>query len=174
MGDTLHVFVAHYPSRWGGELESEAGRIFVSSVLRAQVDSLFAVYASPNILIMGDFNDYPTNRSMIETLGANPISEPVSERGLYNLAYHLHAQGKGTHKHQGEWGMLDQIIVSGSLLNPISGMFTLKQDVRVFEADFLLEPDDAFLGRRPFRTYIGMRYHGGFSDHLPIVVDFWY
>jgi len=173
-GDTLHVFVTHYPSRWGGELESEVGRIFVSSVLRTQVDSLFAIYSNPNILIMGDMNDYPTNRSMLETLGAKPISNPIVERELYNLTYHLHAQGIGTYKFQGEWGMLDQIIVSGNLLNPTNGIFTLQQDVRVFDADFLLEPDDAFLGRRPFRTYIGMRYHGGFSDHLPLVVDFWY
>lgn len=172
--DTLHVFVTHYPSRWGGELESEDRRIFVSSVLRTQVDSLFAVYPNPNILIMGDFNDYPTNRSMLETLKARPISQPISERELYNLTYHLHEQGKGTHKHQGEWGMLDQIVVSGNLLNPANSFFTLKQDVQVFDADFLLETDENFLGKRPFRTYIGMRYHGGFSDHLPLVVDFWF
>ena len=172
--DTLHVFVTHFPSRWGGELESEDRRIFKASVLRASVDSLFAIYANPNILIMGDFNDYPTNRSMLETLKAHPISSEISTRELYNLTYHLHEQGKGTHKHQGEWGMLDQIVVSGNLLNPTNSFFTLQQDVRVFEADFLLEVDENFLGKRPFRTYIGMRYHGGFSDHLPLVVDFWF
>ena len=173
-GDTLHIFVTHYPSRLGGELESEERRVFVSSVLKAHTDSLFALYSNPNILIMGDFNDYPTNRSMLETLGANPISQSVLERELYNLTYQLHAQGKGTYKHDGEWGMLDQIIVSESLLNPTNGIFTLQQDIHIFDADFLLETDESFLGKRPFRTYIGMRYHGGFSDHLPIYVDFWY
>jgi predicted extracellular nuclease len=173
-GDTLHIFLAHYPSRLGGELESEERRVFVSSVIRMHADSLFAIYANPNILIMGDFNDYPTNKSMLETLGANPITQTTSERELYNLTYQLHAQGKGTYKHNGEWGMLDQIIVSGSLLNPASGLFTIQQDVHIFDADFLLENDENFLGKRPFRTYIGMRYHGGFSDHLPVFVDFWY
>jgi len=111
---------------------------------------------------------------MLETLKAHPISSEISERELYNLTYHLHKQGKGTHKHQGEWGILDQIIVSGNLLNPTNSFFTLQQDVQVFEVDFLLETDENFLGKRPFRTYIGMRYHGGFSDHLPLVVDFWF
>ena len=172
--DTLHVFVNHFPSRLGGELESEERRTFVASVLRAKVDSLFAVHLKPNILIMGDFNDYPTNRSILETLKANPVTETIVETELYNLAYDLHKQGKGTYKHIGEWGMLDQLIVSGSLLNPGNNLYTLPQDIHVFDADFLLEKDEKYLGNQVFRTYIGMKYNGGFSDHLPLYIDFWY
>ena len=171
--DTLHIFVNHFPSRLGGELESEERRIFVASVLRAKVDSLLLVHSDPNVLIMGDFNDYPNNKSMLETLKAHPVKESISTKKLYNLTYELHKQGKGTYKHDGEWGMLDQFIVSGNLLNPANKFFTLQQDVYVFDADFLLENDEKHLGKQTFRTYIGMKYNAGFSDHLPIYMDFW-
>lgn len=172
--DTLYVFVCHFPSRLGGELESEERRLYVASVLRSKVDSIFSVNAAPNMLIMGDFNDYPTNNSMLKVLMAHPPEKEISEQKLYNLMFPLHLSGKGSHKHEGEWGALDQIIVSGNLLNPLNKIFALPEDARVFDADFLLENDEKFLGKQPFRTYKGMKYQGGFADHLPVYVDFWY
>lgn len=168
-GDTLHVFVCHFPSRLGGELESEEKRNFVASVVRQKTDSLFAANAKSNILIMGDFNDYPTDKSIFDVLGALP---PVKNAGfgkLYNLMYPVHFAGKGSHKHEGSWGALDQIIVSGNLL--INNSFSCKE-AAVFEAPFLLEEDNKFLGKQPFRTYNGMKYQAGFADHLPVFVDF--
>ena len=35
-----------------------------------------------------------------------------------------------------------------------------------------LEEDEKYGGDIPFRTYWGRKYHGGFSDHLPVCVDF--
>lgn len=173
-GDTLHCFVCHFPSRLGGELESEDRRIYVASVLRLKIDSLFAKNSRSNIVIMGDFNDYPTNVSMLKTLKALPPSDSISSTSLYNLMFPIHAAGKGSHKHDGEWGTLDQIIVSGNLLNTANGIFTLPTDAHVFDADFLLVNDEKFLGKTPFRTYNGMKYQGGYSDHLPVFVDFWF
>ena len=173
-GDTLHVFVCHFPSRLGGELESEQKRMFVAEVLRAEVDSVFSQCADAAVIIMGDFNDYPDNKSMLEVLGASPPEQhPVSEK-LYNLMFPIHKSGKGSHKHAGEWGALDQIIVSGSLLNMKKQVFTTAADAQIFEAPFLLEEDKNFLGKQPARTYVGMTYKGGFSDHLPVFVDLWY
>lgn len=173
-GDTLHCFVCHFPSRLGGELESEDRRIFVASVLRLKIDSLFAKNPRSNIVIMGDFNDYPTNNSMLKTLKALPPTDSISNSSLYNLMFPIHTAGKGSHKHEGEWGALDQIIVSGNLLNPAGSFHTLTGDAHVFDAGFLLVDDDKFLGKEPFRTYNGMKYQGGFSDHLPVYADFWY
>lgn len=172
--DTLHLFVCHFPSRLGGELESEERRVTVASRLREKVDSIFHATSTANIVIMGDFNDHPSNSSILNTLDANPLNEGFENDKLYNLAFLPQEQGKGTHKHQGEWGMLDQMIVSGNLLNATSGVSTTVNDFHVFEADFLLEDDKAFLGKMPKRTYIGMKFNGGFSDHLPIVLDLWY
>ncbi len=170
----LHVFVCHFPSRLGGELESEERRMFVASVLKHKTDSIFAAELQPNILIMGDFNDYPTNKSMSEVLKALSPSGKIYENELYNLMFPLHQAGKGSHKHEAEWGALDQIIVSGNLLDPTQKFYTLTTDVQIFEAPFLLVPDEKFLGKKPFRTYEGMKYTGGFADHLPVFVDFWF
>jgi endonuclease/exonuclease/phosphatase family metal-dependent hydrolase len=173
-GDTLHVFVCHFPSRLGGELESEDKRIFVASVLKNKVDSIFNYNSAPNIVIMGDFNDYPTNESMKDILKALPPAPEVSVKSLYNLMYAFHISGKGSHKHEGEWGALDQIIVSGNLLISKNKFYTLATDAKVFDAEFLLEDDKNFLGKQPLRTYTGMKYQGGFADHLPIYLDCWY
>ena len=173
-GDTLHVFVCHFPSRLGGELESEEKRMFVAQVLRAKVDSLFTATNSPNIVIMGDFNDFPTNKSISETLNALPTNDSVSDLQVYNMMYWMHKKGVGTNKHQGEWGTLDQIILSGNLLNKKISFYSSQEDVHIFDAAFLLEDDQQFLGKQPFRTYAGMKYQDGFSDHLPVYADFWY
>ena len=173
-GDTLHVFVCHFPSRLGGEMESDDKRLFVASVVRAKADSIFAASPKPNIVIMGDFNDFPTNSSLLEVLKAKPIEDSVSTQSLYNLMYKLHTEGKGSNKHSGDWGALDQMIISGSLLKSSNSIYTKQNDAHFFDADFLLENDNTFLGKQPFRTYAGMKYQGGFSDHLPIYTDFWY
>ncbi len=173
-GDTLHVFVCHFPSRLGGELESEERRVFVSQVLRSKIDSIFTANSSPNIVIMGDFNDFPTNKSMREILGALATENSFSNHQIYNMMYWMHKKGAGTNKHQGEWGTLDQMILSGNLLNKKASFYSSPEDVHIFNADFLLENDSQFLGKQPFRTYAGTQYQDGFSDHLPVYADFWY
>jgi len=170
--DTLHVFVNHFPSRLGGELESESGRSTVSSVLRHKVDSLFQLNAHANILIMGDFNDYPDNESLNKVLRALPETDAVANTNLYNLFYTTHKKGDiGSYKHDGQWGMLDQIIVSGNLLTNNGRTYTQTALAHVFAPEFLLEDDEKGFGKQPFRTYVGMKFHAGFSDHLPVYVD---
>ncbi|MBN1252426.1 MAG: hypothetical protein JXR51_10270 [Bacteroidales bacterium] len=170
--DTLHVFVNHWPSRWGGQMQSEERRMFVASVLKNTTDSIFITDKNASIVIMGDFNDYPYNKSLTEVLKANREYSDIQPDKLYNLsAYLQEASNLGTHKHEGKWGVLDQIIVSGSLLNTKNKTFTSKENVHIFDADFLLVEDEAYSGKKPYRTYIGFRYIGGFSDHLPVYLD---
>jgi predicted extracellular nuclease len=171
-GDTLHVFVNHFPSRLGGELESESGRLEVAGILRRQVDSLFNRNAQAKVLIMGDFNDYPDNKSVSRVLEALPDDAPVKERSLYNLCYSTHRAGHiGSYKHASQWGMLDQIIVSVALLDNRASVSVSESPARVFDAPFLLENDAKSFGQKPFRTYLGPKFHGGFSDHLPVYLD---
>ncbi len=170
--DTLHVFINHWPSRWGGQLPSEELRMYVASVLRAKVDSVFATDSLANILIMGDLNDYPTNKSLTESLKARHDYENAKNKELYNLAYYLQeVKGLGSHKHDGMWGVLDQTIVSGALLLGEKGLKTSPANAHIFQADYLLEEDVNYTGKITNRTYIGYKYHGGYSDHLPVFVD---
>lgn len=173
-GDTLHIFAVHFPSRWGGELESEARRLEVAGILREKIDSLFTNANNPNIIIMGDLNDNPDNASVREGLRAHPPRGEYEGKELYNLAYPFHERNIGSHKFQGEWSMIDHIMVSGNMLSPDNGISTRPEDFKIFDADFLLEPDEQYLGKKPFRSYIGMKYNAGYSDHLPVFVDLWF
>ncbi|MEE4196969.1 MAG: endonuclease [Bacteroidales bacterium] len=167
--DTLHIFINHWPSRWGGQLESEKNRIAAAQRLKNIVDSIVAIHPKSNIIITGDFNDTPLNNSLRNILQANIQTKTIKNNELYNLSYSiLETKNLGSHKYQGEWAILDQFIVSGYLLNPENNLFTTPEDVHIFDKDFLMEPDDSFYGYQPFRTFIGYRYNRGYSDHLPV------
>jgi hypothetical protein len=40
---------------------------------------------------------------------------------------------------------------------------------RIGDLPFLLEDDEKYGGKKPYRTYLGPKYLGGYSDHLPLV-----
>ena len=115
---------------------------------------------------MGDFNDDPDNQSLISVLNAKlSMEEPLSGL-LYNLDG-ITDNKSGSYKYRDIWNKFDQIIVSGNLLNTQNKMFTSVNDIHIFNAEFLLEEDEAYFGFKPKRTFIGYKYNGGFSDHLP-------
>lgn len=169
--DTLFVFVNHWPSKFGGAKETEPRRMHVARQLKGITDSLMQIYPTAGIVLMGDFNDEPEEPSLREGLKALHPDEKIVSKSLYNLM--LRFKEGGTHKFQKTWSIIDQFIVSGNLLSREEGIYTRPEDARIFKADFLVEPDETNLGDRPYRTYIGMKYHGGFSDHLPIYLDIW-
>ncbi|RUT73560.1 endonuclease [Ancylomarina longa] len=172
--DTLHIFVNHWPSRWGGQLESEHKRISAAKVLHQSVDSILKVNSNALVIVMGDFNDYPDNESIRKVLGALPAKQDYLNDRLYNLAYsYLNKSDIGSHKYHGKWGMLDQFMVSGSLLNKASYLYCEPSGMSIFAPDFLLEKDKTYYGVKPFRTFAGYKYQGGFSDHLPVLLDLW-
>jgi hypothetical protein len=171
--DTLHVFVNHWMSRWSGHATSEPYRNYTAAVLKSISDSIFRVNSRSNILIMGDFNDEPPDASLKKYLGASTdFLNPYPEI-LYNVS-----RGKpkmpGTLKYQGQWFLFDQFIVSGSLLDGKGKLKTSPDSFRIFAAGFLLIPDERWFGQKPFRSYEGFMYTGGFSDHLPVVLDLWW
>jgi hypothetical protein len=167
--DTVHFFVNHWPSKYGGVSATKPLRALAASTLRAKTDSILRVNAHSKIIIMGDFNDSPFDKSIAEVLGAKPVTEP-SPANLYSLAHPLAKQGKGTNKYRAKWDMIDQFIVSKSLLKG-GGLHTKTGAFKVFSPSFLLEKDKTNLGDKLNRTYVGFKYHGGFSDHLPILLD---
>lgn len=169
-GDTLSVFVNHWPSRYGGEVESEFKRIEAANAVRHKVDSLFAVRTEPNIIIVGDFNDYFDNKSLSKSLGASTdLSSPYENSKLYNLMSKYSGRDDiGTHKFQGHWGVLDHVIVSGALLDGKS-LDVNEEGAQIGFWDFLLEKDKT--GVAPKRSFKGDFTTKGFSDHLPVYID---
>jgi len=171
-GDTLDVFVCHFPSRSDGERETEPLRIAAAALLRKKTDSLFLTRKDTHILIMGDFNDHPDNKSLSRTLRAQRVSALPAKKGLYNLFYHrMKEHDFGSYKYQGRWEVFDQFIVSGNLLMESNSICIKENKAHLFKAAFLLEEDVRYFGKKPFRTHLGPRYLGGFSDHLPVYTD---
>ena len=168
--DTLTLFVNHWPSRRGGNPESVLRRNFVAGVLKQKVDSVQREKPG-NILIMGDFNDEPENESLLLYLHAGTDTVPFGSRQLFNLmGIRNRKHQEGTLKFRDQWSTFDQFIVSGTMLKGLSGIMAGPGNARVFRSSFLLEDDNTYFGDKLYRSYAGPRYHGGFSDHLPVVI----
>jgi len=161
--DTIHVFVNHWKSRSGGQVETEPQRIKCAETLRKEVNSILESNMNAKILIMGDLNDGPKNNSIYETLMANNSDD---EGSLFNLMLEQSEAGKGTHSYRGEWSMLDNLIVSQSFLN--KKVFTVEGKTgHIFSAGWITY-ENKNGQKSPNRTYGGPNYYGGFSDHYPV------
>lgn len=150
--DTLHVFVVHAPSRFGGERATRPHRRLVVERLMAAIKPL---PADARIIVTGDFNDFAESPSLVW----------LTEQGLHNItATAVGAYGaEGTYRYEGQWQSIDHVLVSPALLPAVSHVF-------INDAPFLMEEDKKFGGVKPLRTFNGYRYQRGFSDHLPLVV----
>lgn len=166
----LHVLINHWPSRSGGASETEPKRLAAAKVAKQLCDSIQANETNPNILILGDFNDYPTNKSIREVLQAE-IDTTIPTGSLFNLVAWQKGEGQGSHCYKGDWAYLDQIIASNALVKGSSGAKTYFNRATAFRADFLLTKNEKYGTLEPFRTYGGKNYLGGYSDHLPVFVD---
>ncbi len=170
--DTLHVFINHWPSRYGGVLASDAKRSLAARVLRSHVDSLNQVLKNPKIVIMGDFNDTPDDISINKVLRASSPEKQEYSSDLIHLFTNPDLLGfQGTIKHMQNWQIFDHIIISRALFDSSDRLVFVQDSQRIFAADFLMTEDDRHLGRMLYRTYQGPKYIGGFSDHLPVMID---
>jgi len=171
--DIIHLYVNHWSSRREGQMESEPKRIFAAVTLRKEIDMLMNRDSDARIIIMGDFNDEPTNNSVFGMLMANNKKKNASRRDLYNLMYDMHNDdNKGTYNFRGNWNMLDQIIISQALLSPKSVLHTSFDGGKIFSAEWMMYNDERLDQKVPSRTFGGPNYYGGISDHLPVYVTF--
>ncbi len=163
-GDTVHLFYNHWPSRYGGMMNTVRLRKLAARRLLMLVDSVRNVSSEARVIILGDFNDNLEDESLqylIRSSNGYLVPLPwVTDYGNTN----------GTIKHHADWAIFDRIIVSKSLLLP-DGLHIDKGKMHIFDINFLLTNDEKNLGYRLNRTYVGFKYSGGFSDHLPVYVD---
>lgn len=156
-GDTLHIFVVHAPSRRGGEVVSRPYRLQVADRLAAAVDSVYAISGDAKIIVAGDFNDYADSPALKRLYQHHLINVSRDAQGTHGA--------KATYRWHGEWRSLDQVLCSPS-------MAMAKQKCQIGDQPFLLEDDEKYGGKKPYRTFLGPRYLGGYSDHLPLLVQF--
>lgn len=161
--ETIHVFVNHWPSRIGGDDKTEPKRMLAASVLKKKVDQILALDPKARIIIMGDMNDEPANKSLKEVLGAN---SPNSGAQLVNLMMPDDVAGKGTYFYNGNWNMLDNLVVSHEM---ITG-----KKIRIIDQKGFIYSNDWMIftnkngDKTPNRTYVGNKYVAGVSDHFPV------
>ena len=170
--DTLHCLVNHWPSKYRGELETVEARNRAAAIVRHVVDSIVESVPDAKIVIMGDFNDTPDAPCIGQVLGAKSPLKRAAEDLLCNLFAESGGLGfKGTLKYQDSWMVFDQIIVTRSLLDADSGsLHCAPDDAHIVHDDMLLTEDPKYHGLKLNRTYVGPKYFGGFSDHLPVVL----
>ena len=169
-GPLLHVFINHWPSRYGGQEKSEPNRKAAASVLREAVDAILTADPNAAVIAMGDFNDYPDNVSISEVLSAKGKDQSGL---LVNLMQGEDEALRGTYNYRGEWGFLDQIMVSRSMYE--GGPIMVKPgSAAPFSTPEMLFTDPKYGDEKPNRSYGGTNYYGGYSDHLPVRATLWY
>ncbi len=165
-GEEMHFIVNHWPSRRGGEKRSSAGRELAASVNKYVVDSLMNIDIASKIIIMGDLNDNPSNKSVKTVLGAKEKVSDTKEGQLYNPMMEMFDRGVGSNAYRDTWSIFDQMIVSEGLLDKKQKGYFYYQTT-VFNKRFLIQKRGHFKGY-PFRTFGGSEYQGGYSDHFPV------
>ena len=148
-------------------MAGENNRLQIASMVREKADSIITYdHKKSKIIILGDFNCTPDDQT-IKSL----IHPGNSDEKLINLSDSISNRGAGTYRYMGRWEMIDQVIISKGLLECKEGYYTEPNLLKIFSPDFLLRKDPKYPGMTPFSTYNGYKYQGGFSDHLPVILD---
>jgi len=168
--DTLHIIVNHWPSRYGGIMETKKYRSLAAETLKKAVKTIVTRFPGAKIICMGDFNDGPKDESIAKVFEAKESDNSEIKGEMIDLSFGWISDPVQTIKSQYTWEVFDQLIVSDYLLENKGCLKFLKAEI--FKAGFLLEPDVKFGGVKPKRTYVGYKYQEGFSDHLPVLLKF--
>ena len=154
--EVFYTMVNHWPSRRGGTEKSAPKRIKAATKAKEFIDSLLSIDINTKVILMGDLNDYPSNRSVtkLQEIMTSCITKESNQYG-------------GTNSYRGQWNILDHIMISNGFQNmklrikPESG--------KIYSPDYLITE---YKGNKvPFRTYGGSKYLEGYSDHLPVYIE---
>lgn len=175
-GERFCFFVNHWSSRRGGSAASEFLRVGCAETVRRYADSLQTVYPDIKIVIMGDMNDDPYNRSLSETLGAKEEISDVEPGGYFNPMWKMYKAGYGTIGYQDAWNLFDNMVVNYNLLEGGAGTLRIQpspehEDLygRIFKRGYMIQQKGRYKNY-PLRTYSGNAFLGGYSDHLPVYI----
>ncbi len=161
--ETIHVFVNHWPSRRDGESETDYKRIEAANTLKKFMAGIDEKNDNANYIIMGDFNDGPASESVQLLMEAS---------SLYNPMEKLLTPERGSANYRRSWMLFDQIMVSHNFFNFERGTHSFAH-ANIFDEEFLTEFKGKYKGS-PYRTYVGSKYIGGYSDHFPVYVQLKY
>lgn len=166
--DTLYILVNHWPSKSGGERRSLPGRLAAGSLSRVIADDIMRKHPGAKFILMGDLNDNPNSKAIMECLGTKTNTKNLTIYDLYNPMWKMFHDGIGSYAYRDSWEMLDNVVVSGGLVFARANTYRFVS-AHVFRKDFMFTKTGSYRGY-PFRTFAGGNYQGGYSDHLPVYI----
>lgn len=161
LGDeALNIIINHWSSRREGEKETEYKRIAAANVVNSIIKTLKKENPDEKIIVMGDFNDNPNNES---------LSLLEKEGSLFNPFKTIWSKDNGSLNHDFNWNLFDQILISTNFFDTSNSNLSFNE-ANVFNDRFLTQYHGRYKGQ-PFRTYVGKKYRGGYSDHFPVYLE---
>ncbi|MEP5340102.1 MAG: endonuclease/exonuclease/phosphatase family protein [Algibacter sp.] len=160
-GEKVHVLVNHWSSRREGEKETEPKRIASSDKVREIISNLRSENEDAKIIVIGDFNDDPHS---------NSIKRLVEGSNLFNPMETLRSFNRGTTNYNKQWNLFDQILISTNYFRTSDSLYEYSS-ANIFDEDFLKVHEGRYKGT-PYRTYVGKKHKGGYSDHFPVYAIF--
>jgi hypothetical protein len=165
-GEYVHLIINHWPSRRGGESKSRSKRIKAAQLNRRIIDSIFSTDPYAKILIMGDFNDDPTNISIKKYLKTMDSKDEAAMKLLFNPMEKMFSNGVGSLAWRDGWNLFDQIMLSAEFIkNDFSSYRFYKAGV--YNKSYLTQKEGRYNGY-PYRFNIDL--YDGYSDHFPVFI----
>ncbi len=158
--EMVHLLINHWPSRRSGVDDNSYKRIAAANKNNEIIEGIISEDPNAKIIVLGDFNDDPKSESV----------KILSKKNMYNPMEMLLTYYSGSLNYKGRWNLFDQIIISNNFLQQHGNLFRFEK-AEIFDPQYLKESKGKYKGN-PFRTFIGKKYLGGFSDHFPVYVKF--
>ena len=168
--DTIHLFVNHWPSRRNDDDENDIpnnNRMLAAQQMKQLADSITRKKSGAKIIVMGDFNDNPTDTTIVSILNATNNREHISPTALYNPWTEIYKGGTGTEYYDKTWNLFDQIMLNGNLANNPAGMHF--SSARICHYTFMTDTGQNKQGT-PLRSFKGPYWNNGYSDHFPVML----
>lgn len=165
-GESIFVLVNHWPSRRGGEKRSSPLREAAAQLTRTIADSITHVHPNAKIIIMGDLNDDPNNKSVKKVINTSGDKKEMKEGQYFNTMEKNFKSGNGTLAYNDTWNLFDQLIISPALLHAGASEWKFYK-AEIFKDKELIQTEGAYKGY-PKRTFAGGVWLGGYSDHFPV------
>lgn len=164
--EKIHIIVAHWPSRRGGQKRSSPRREIAATLGKMIIDSIQKVEPHAKILYLGDLNDDPINKSVKKNLESVGKKEELKANNMFNPWETFYKKGIGTLAYRDTWNLFDQILVSPNLVGDDYSTYKYYK-ATIHNKSYLKNSEGRYKGY-PYRTYAGGAYQGGYSDHFPV------
>ena len=174
-GEPFYFIVSHWPSRLGGKERSQYSRDFVAEKCKHICDSVHKANPATKVVIMGDFNDDATDKSVTHVLGAKGNINKLDKNDMFNPFHDMLKAGYGTLAYRDSWNLFDNIVVSENLATASTGALKIQKAEgskfygNIFISPYMIQKEGQYKNY-PLRSFVGSNFQNGYSDHFPVYI----